>query len=138
VICDSRVVTREKQVRGVQRRVKWVRGRKCRRADKFTNNISDAGIDKLYEMLQVLGSQPSSGRRREELAPGMRSFPFGRYVIFDPWSQTRLKLSAYGMAVAISRVFLRVTQNTLIRVRAASEIRLTRWKNSSSWADLPD
>jgi toxin ParE1/3/4 len=28
-----------------------------------------------------LGSQPS-GCRREELAPGMRSFPFGRYVIF--------------------------------------------------------
>jgi toxin ParE1/3/4 len=42
---------------------------------------ADAFIDKLYEMLQVLGSQPGSGRGREELAPGMRSFPFGRYVI---------------------------------------------------------
>ena len=41
-----------------------------------------AFIDKFYEMLQVLGSQPSSGRRREELAPGTPSFPFGRYVIF--------------------------------------------------------
>ena len=39
-----------------------------------------AFIDKRYEMPQVLGSQPS-GCRREELAPGMRSFPFGRYVI---------------------------------------------------------
>jgi plasmid stabilization system protein ParE len=45
-----------------------------------------AFIDKRYEMLQGLGSQPS-GCRREELAPGMRSFPFGRYVISTTWSQ---------------------------------------------------
>ena len=58
---------------------------------------------------------------------------------FPPtWSQTRLKLSAYRLAVATPRVFLRVTQNTLIRVRDASDIRLKRWKNSSSRADLPD
>jgi toxin ParE1/3/4 len=43
---------------------------------------ADVFIDKLYEMLQVLASQPGSGRRREELAPEMQSFPFGRYVIF--------------------------------------------------------
>jgi toxin ParE1/3/4 len=43
---------------------------------------ADAFIDKLYETLQVMGRQPGSGRRREELAPGMRSFPFRRYVIF--------------------------------------------------------
>jgi hypothetical protein len=49
-----------------------------------------------------------------------------------------LKLSAYCLAVATPRVFLRVTQNTLIRVRDASDIRLKRWKNSSSRADLPD
>ena len=54
------------------------------------------------------------------------------------WSQTRLKLSAYCLAVATPRLFLRVTQNALIRVREASDIRLKRWKNSSSRADLPD
>ena len=43
---------------------------------------ADAFIDRLYETLQVLGRQPGSGRRREELAPGMQSFPFGRYIIF--------------------------------------------------------
>jgi toxin ParE1/3/4 len=43
---------------------------------------ADAFIDRLYETLQVLGRQPGSGRRREELAPGMQSFPYGRYVIF--------------------------------------------------------
>jgi toxin ParE1/3/4 len=43
---------------------------------------ADTFVDKLYEKLQVLGRQPGLGRRREELAPGMQSFPFGRYVIF--------------------------------------------------------
>jgi hypothetical protein len=40
VICDSRDVTREKQVRGGQRRMKWVRGRKCRRADKLIRTLT--------------------------------------------------------------------------------------------------
>ena len=43
---------------------------------------ADAFIDKLYNALQALGRQPSLGRLREELAPGMQSFPHGRYVIF--------------------------------------------------------
>ena len=28
------------------------------------------------------GRQPGSGRYREELASGIQSFPFGRYIIF--------------------------------------------------------
>jgi toxin ParE1/3/4 len=43
---------------------------------------ADAFIDKLHETIQVLAKQPRSGRRREELAPGILSFPFGRYIIF--------------------------------------------------------
>jgi toxin ParE1/3/4 len=43
---------------------------------------ADAFIDKLYETIQTLANQPGSGRRREELAPGILSFPFGRYIIF--------------------------------------------------------
>lgn len=43
---------------------------------------ADAFVDRLYETLQALGRQPGSGRRRDELAPGMRSFPYGHYVIF--------------------------------------------------------
>ncbi|HEY2117993.1 MAG TPA: type II toxin-antitoxin system RelE/ParE family toxin [Candidatus Acidoferrum sp.] len=43
---------------------------------------ADAFIDKLYQTIQVLGRQPGSGRHRKELAPGIQSFPFGRYVIF--------------------------------------------------------
>jgi len=43
---------------------------------------ADALIDKLYQAIQVLARQPGSGRHREELAPGIQSFPFGRYIIF--------------------------------------------------------
>jgi toxin ParE1/3/4 len=43
---------------------------------------ADAFIDKMYETIELLASQPGSGRRREELAPGIQSFPIGRYIIF--------------------------------------------------------
>jgi toxin ParE1/3/4 len=43
---------------------------------------ADAFIDELYETMEVLSRQPGSGRRREELASGIQSFPFGRYIIF--------------------------------------------------------
>jgi len=50
-------------------------------ADDSVGN-ADAFIDKLYQAIQVLARQPGSGRHREELAPGIQSFPFGRYIIF--------------------------------------------------------
>ena len=56
---------------------------------------ADAFIDKLYETLQLLGRQPGSGRHREELAPGIQSFPYGRYIIF---------YRAVGSAIEIVRV----------------------------------
>jgi toxin ParE1/3/4 len=43
---------------------------------------ADAFIDKLHETMQLLAGKPGSGRHREELAPGMQSFPFGWYIIF--------------------------------------------------------
>jgi toxin ParE1/3/4 len=43
---------------------------------------ADVFIDKLYETMRLLAGKPGSGRRREELAPGMQSFPFGRYILF--------------------------------------------------------
>ena len=43
---------------------------------------ADAFIDKLFETTQLLANRPKAGRRREELAPGILSFPFGRYIIF--------------------------------------------------------
>ncbi len=43
---------------------------------------ADRFIDLLIRHFQLLGENPYSGRTREELRPGYRSFPVGRYVIF--------------------------------------------------------
>jgi toxin ParE1/3/4 len=39
-------------------------------------------IDRLERECQNLADMPGMGRRREELAPGLRGFPVGTYVIF--------------------------------------------------------
>jgi toxin ParE1/3/4 len=43
---------------------------------------ADAFIDDLDANFQLLAEQPMLGRSREELAPRLRSFSHGRYVIF--------------------------------------------------------
>ena len=39
-------------------------------------------MDRLDDTLRLLATQPRMGRAREELAAGIRSYPFGRYVVF--------------------------------------------------------
>lgn len=43
---------------------------------------ADRWVDRLDEQFRMLAGQPMIGRAREEMARGMRSFPFGRYVVF--------------------------------------------------------
>ena len=43
---------------------------------------ADRWVDKLDEKFRLIATQPLLGRAREELAADLRSFPFGRYVIF--------------------------------------------------------
>jgi toxin ParE1/3/4 len=43
---------------------------------------ADAWVDRLDQALRRLAGQPRMGRARDELSPGLRSLPFGRYVIF--------------------------------------------------------
>ena len=43
---------------------------------------ADRWIDKLDENFSLIATQPLMGRARHELAVDLRSFPFGRYVIF--------------------------------------------------------
>ena len=43
---------------------------------------ADVFIDRLDATFHTLAGQPLMRRAREELAPGLRSFPLGRYVIF--------------------------------------------------------
>jgi toxin ParE1/3/4 len=50
-------------------------------ADDSLEN-ADRFIDELYETIGQLSRHPGMGRQREELAPGLRSFPHHRHVIF--------------------------------------------------------
>ncbi|MBK9364011.1 MAG: type II toxin-antitoxin system RelE/ParE family toxin [Rubrivivax sp.] len=43
---------------------------------------ADRWVDKLDEKFKLIAAQPLMGRARHELAADLRSFPFGRYVIF--------------------------------------------------------
>lgn len=43
---------------------------------------ADRSVDQLHAQFLVLATQPVMGRARNELAPGVRSFPVGRYVVF--------------------------------------------------------
>jgi len=43
---------------------------------------ADRWVGRLDEQFRMLAAQPMMGRAREELASGVRSFPFGRYVVF--------------------------------------------------------
>jgi toxin ParE1/3/4 len=43
---------------------------------------ADAFIDDADAKFRLLAEQPMLGRSREELAPGLRSVSFGRYLIF--------------------------------------------------------
>jgi len=47
-----------------------------------SDDQADAFIDLINQKFQLLTQQSGLGRRREELAEGLRSFPVGRYVIF--------------------------------------------------------
>ena len=43
---------------------------------------ADRWVDKLDEKFKLIATHPLMGRARHELAADLRSFPFGRYVIF--------------------------------------------------------
>ena len=39
-------------------------------------------IRKLYQQMEAVAASPNIGRRRDALLPGLRSFPYGNYLIF--------------------------------------------------------
>lgn len=43
---------------------------------------ADRWLDGLDDKLRLWATQPLMGRDRPELLPGLRSLPFGRYVVF--------------------------------------------------------
>ncbi len=47
-----------------------------------SDDQADAFIDLIDQKFELLAQQAGLGRRRDELAEGLRSFAVGRYVIF--------------------------------------------------------
>lgn len=45
-------------------------------------DAADRFLDLLEEKCHLLAASPEMGRRREDLAPALRSFPVGRYAIY--------------------------------------------------------
>jgi plasmid stabilization system protein ParE len=45
-------------------------------------NAADAFVGRLHAQCVQLSTEPGLGRPRDELLPGIRSFPIGRYVLF--------------------------------------------------------
>lgn len=43
---------------------------------------ADRWVDELNDKLALWSTQPRMGRPRDELEPGLRSLPFGQYVVF--------------------------------------------------------
>lgn len=43
---------------------------------------ADAWVDRLDNTLRLLATQPKMGRARDDLIAGIRSYPFGRYIVF--------------------------------------------------------
>ena len=56
---------------------------------------ADRFADRLQEVFALLAQSPQMGRRRDDLAPRLRSFPVGSYVVF---------YQAVGAGVLIIRV----------------------------------
>jgi toxin ParE1/3/4 len=48
--------------------------------DNFDASV--AFYDRLLQQFRMLAENPKAGRERDELSPGLRSFPFGSYLIF--------------------------------------------------------
>ena len=43
---------------------------------------ADRMLDRIEEVLRMLRDRPLAGRARPELAPKLRSFPIGSYIVF--------------------------------------------------------
>lgn len=44
--------------------------------------VADRLIDRILERFWLLGEHPGAGRRSDEIAAGVRSFPAGKYLIY--------------------------------------------------------
>jgi toxin ParE1/3/4 len=61
-----------------------------------SDDQADAFIDLIDQKFQLLGQQSGLGRRRDELAEGLRSFSVGRYVTSSSISPFLLAFRSCG------------------------------------------
>lgn len=47
-----------------------------------SQEAADRTIDELVKRFEMLAQFPEAGRDRDELAPAIKSFPVGKYVVF--------------------------------------------------------
>ena len=56
-------------------------------------DAADRLLDRIGLVCATLAANPTLGRSREELAPGLRSFPVARYIIFYRPSRGGIELA---------------------------------------------
>jgi toxin ParE1/3/4 len=55
-------------------------------------DAADRFIERIHNRLELLAESPFMGRQRDELAPSLRSFAVGKYVIFYRPSQDGIEV----------------------------------------------
>jgi len=73
---------------------------------------ADRWVDKLDEKFSFIAAQPLMGRARDELAANVRSFPFGRYVIFYEPIGSLSELSGMLVCSAMPQLTMAVHSKT--------------------------
>ena len=58
----------------------------------YSPQAADQFIEQIYQKCCLLTEAPGLGQKREELLPGMRSFPVKRYIIFYREKGSRLEV----------------------------------------------
>lgn len=56
-------------------------------------DAADRFVDEVNERLEDIAEMPGMGRARDELAPGLRSFPVGNYILLYRETDTGLELA---------------------------------------------
>lgn len=62
-----------------------------------SQDLAERLVDSITERLDLLDAYPSVGRRRDDLRPGLRAFPVGKYSVF-------YRVETNGQDVAIVRI----------------------------------
>ena len=59
---------------------------------EFGETVATKQIDDIFVQCERLLVMPEMGRKREDLAPGVRSIVIGRYIVFYRLSEDRVEL----------------------------------------------